>query len=141
MRDPKPSNHKDPTRSKNYVPVQDQALPMYHPAQRRANKHETQRKPHCLHQSRSSPASYICMYVRYIPNLHEQPTAEADRTINVSEFAATYDSLLRPVKVRCDSVLIKDCDLSQRESISLRFPMPRPTYSIQNKKETRTAQI
>merc|ERR1711933_355529 len=84
---------------------QDQALPMYHPAQRRANKHETQRKPHCLHQSRSS--SQLRMYVCTVPvpNFHEQPTAEADRTINLSEFAATCDSSLRPVMVRCDSVL------------------------------------
>merc|ERR1712157_276399 len=75
-----------------------------------------------------APSSQLRMYVCTVPvpNFHEQPTAEADQTINVSEFAATYDSSLRPVKVRCDSVLIQDCDLSQRESsISLRFPMPR----------------
>ena len=43
--------------------------------------------------------------------------------INVSEFAATCDSSLRLVTVRCDSVLIQDCDISQRESINPRCSM------------------
>merc|ERR1719356_1401548 len=88
-----------------------------------------------LRQSRSS--SQLCTYVCTVPvpNFHEQPTAEADRTINVSEFAATCDSSLRLMMVFCDSVLIQDCDLSQRDSISLGFSMPRPMYVFYSKQE------
>merc|ERR1712115_759444 len=43
--------------------------------------------------------------------------------INVSEFAATYDSSLRLVTVCCDSVVIQDCNLFRRESINPRFSM------------------
>merc|ERR1712003_404763 len=73
-----------------------------------------------------APSSQLRTYVCTVPvpNFHEQPTAEADRIINVSEFAATCDSSLRLMTVRCDSVLIQDCELSQRKSISPRFSMP-----------------
>jgi len=108
---------------------QDQALCTSHPAQRRANKHENQRKP-CLSISLAHPASQVCMYgtctqlsrtadIRNRSNHEDLPSH-----INSSEFAATRDGSLRLVMVRCDSVLIQDCELSQRKSISLRFFMP-----------------
>merc|ERR1712176_483946 len=91
--------------------------------------------------SLAHPASYVCMYgtctqvsrtadSRSRSNHENQPSH-----INVSEFATTYDGALRLVIARCDSVLIQDCDLSQRETISLRYSMPRPTYSIFKQEE------
>merc|ERR1719356_2032888 len=94
-----------------------------------SSPYETQRKPHCLHQSRSiQPATYVCTVP--VPNFHEQPTVEADRTMKIclptSIFLSSLrcDGSLRLKMVRCDSVLIQDCELSQRKSISLRFFMP-----------------
>merc|ERR1712157_229847 len=100
---------------------QDQAVLRQPPARsspaprQQARKQPSKTMSVSLHQSRSS--SQLCTYVCTVPvpNFHEQqPTAEADRTINVSEFAATYDSSLRLMIARCNLVHIQDCDLSQR---------------------------
>ena len=85
----------------------------------------------CLQSiSLAHPASYVCMcgtcaqlLSRTADNRSRSNHENQPSHINVFEFAATCDGSLRLVIVRCDSVLIQDCELSQRESISLRLSM------------------
>jgi len=66
----------------------------------------------------SSQLQYVCTYVRYL-----YPTFANSRQQKPTEPSMCPNSL-QHATVRYDSVLIQDCELSQRESISPRFSMP-----------------
>ena len=96
---------------------QDQALPTISPAPRQhfhaRNPAKTTLPPISL-----APSSQLPTYVRYL-----YPTFTNSRQQKPIEPSMCPNSL-RLMTVRCDSVLIQDCELSQRESVSLRFSMP-----------------